>query len=616
MMVGNRTPLSAARERLFLVLMLLLPFILLASLELGLRLVGFGGDLPLFVESVTVPGALEANPEVADRYMATAGAPFSKIEPIPFRRSKSPDAYRLVVQGGSSAAGYPYGRWGGLAGMIGDRLEATFPGREVEVVTTAMSAVNSYTLADLAEEIVAIKPDAVLIYAGHNEYIGVLGVGSALTSSSSQATARLRLRLRSLRLYQLIEWGVVQGKVVASLLARDRRSFFAKVASGSQIPYGSEAYRAGIEQFETNLDSLLARYAQAGIPVYIGTLVSNEKDLSPLAGEPDEGVDRVGWNELMEQQHMLREAGDLTAARGAVERLLELDPDAADAWFGLGQLEHAAERPSKARVAFLRARDLDRLRFRAPGDFEASIRRLAERHGATVVEVEDRFRESAPEGLIGHELMLEHVHPNAEGYFLLADTFYEALRRDGVIGDWRSAPARDEALADMPLTEIDRLLGRYTVHELVAGPPFTDSPRPFVLPVPGNEAERLAQQLLAGEIEWLEAMEAMLQLRREQGRTADAARVSRLIAQALPTEHEPNLAAGLLLAQLGRHARARLYLKRALRAAPDDVSTWAALVEADLALGDEESGAAHLIRLRDLAPEHPLVLSRAASDVH
>jgi tetratricopeptide (TPR) repeat protein len=594
--------------------MLLLPFILLATLELGLRLVGFGGNHPLFIESVTVPGALEANPKVADRYMATAGAPFSKIEPIPFRRSKSPDAYRIVVQGGSSAAGYPYGRWGGLAGMLGDRLEATFPGHEVEVVTTAMSAVNSYTLADLAEEIVAIEPDAVLVYAGHNEYIGVLGVGSALTSSSSQTMARLRLRLRHLRLYQLIEWGVVQGKVIARLLARDRSSFFAKVASGSQIAYGSEAYRAGIKQFETNLESLLARYARAGIRVYIGTLVSNEKDLAPLAGDPGEKVDRIAWNTLMEQQHKLREAGDLAAARGAVKGLLELDPDAADAWFALGQLEYAADRSFEAREAFLRARDFDRLRFRAPGAFEALIRRLAARHGATVVEVEDRFRERVPEGLIGREIMLEHVHPNGEGYFLLADAFYEALRHDAVIGDWGSAPSRDEALTDMPLTEIDQLLGYYTVQELIAGPPFTDSPRPFMLPAPRNEVERLAQQLRAGEIEWLEAMETLLKLRREQGRTADAARISRLIAQALPAEHTPNLTAGLLLMKLGRHARARRYLERALQASPNDVSTWAALVEADLALGDKESVAKRLIHLRELAPEHPLVLRRAASE--
>jgi hypothetical protein len=57
------------RERLFFVIMLLLPFVLLVALEFGLRLVGFGDDYPLFIESASVPQALEANPEVARRYM-------------------------------------------------------------------------------------------------------------------------------------------------------------------------------------------------------------------------------------------------------------------------------------------------------------------------------------------------------------------------------------------------------------------------------------------------------------------------------------------------------------------------------------------------------------------
>ena len=298
---GERTPTSpksprTPRERLFFVVMLLIPVLFLATLELGLRVGGFGGDHPLFVDSTAVAGSLEANPEVARRYMATTGAPFSTIAPIPFRDSKSPDAYRIVVQGGSSAAGYPYGRWAGLAGMLGDRLEATFPEHEIEVVTTAMSAVNSHTLADLAGEIVMIEPDAVLIYAGHNEFVGVMGVGSALTSSGSQFMATLQLKLRQLRLYQLMEWGMAQLKVVARLLSDDRSSFFAKVASGAQIAYDSETYRAGIEQFETNLDDLLARYAEAGISVYIGTLVSNEKDLPPFVGTPDESIDRAEWD--------------------------------------------------------------------------------------------------------------------------------------------------------------------------------------------------------------------------------------------------------------------------------------------------------------------------------
>ncbi|CAM5180859.1 hypothetical protein [Alishewanella longhuensis] len=57
-----------------------------------------------------------------------------------------------MVQGGSTAAGYPYGMGAALAGMLEQRLRRTFPEQPIEVVNTALSAVNSYTLLDFADE--------------------------------------------------------------------------------------------------------------------------------------------------------------------------------------------------------------------------------------------------------------------------------------------------------------------------------------------------------------------------------------------------------------------------------------------------------------------------------
>ena len=49
-----------------------------------------------------------------------------------------------------------------------------------------MAAVNSYVLLDFVDEILDVDPDAVLIYAGHNEYLGVFGVASGLTATRSR----------------------------------------------------------------------------------------------------------------------------------------------------------------------------------------------------------------------------------------------------------------------------------------------------------------------------------------------------------------------------------------------------------------------------------------------
>ena len=67
-----------------------------------------------------------------------------------------------------------------------------------------MAAVNSYALLDFADEIIAQQPDAVLVYVGHNEFLGILGVGSTMRFAASPALTRTFLAVRELRLFQLI----------------------------------------------------------------------------------------------------------------------------------------------------------------------------------------------------------------------------------------------------------------------------------------------------------------------------------------------------------------------------------------------------------------------------
>ena len=167
---------------LFYGILVSIPVLFFVVLEGSLRLAGFGETWPLFIPVDKAPDYLAANPAVVKRFVADRSrTPYVKILPVPFPEHKAPGTFRLFVQGGSSAAGWPYGYGASLGGMLQHRLQATFPQRTIEVIDTAMVAVNSYTLLDFADEIIAQQPDAVLIYAGHNEYLGILGVGSVVS---------------------------------------------------------------------------------------------------------------------------------------------------------------------------------------------------------------------------------------------------------------------------------------------------------------------------------------------------------------------------------------------------------------------------------------------------
>lgn len=546
-----RRKVERQRRRVFVLLTWLLPFAGILLAEGGLRLGGFGHTYPLFVPVRRAAGYVHANPQVIRRFMVNeADAPSLRIRPVPFRLKKTPQTLRLVVQGGSTAEGYPYGYPASPAGMLQQRLQHTFPERRVEVITTATAAVNTYTLLDYSNEILEHRPDAVVIYAGHNEYLGILGVGSTFAVSRYRPLVLTFLWLRDVRLLQLGRRGLAALQVAPEVPSR--RTLMERVVDRDRIPYGSPLYRRGLEQYRTNLRALLRRYREAAIPVLIGTLVSNERDRPPFLSSQGPGVDAEAWQRSFEAGRLALESGDPASALVELDGAVRSDDLHAKGHFWRGRALEELGRFSEAREAYIAARDRDELRFRAPREINAILRRVAAEEEAHVVEVEEAFHRRAKNGLVGNDLMLEHLHPNVAGYFVLADAFYEALRVHKLLGPWGTPVPRDVARREIPVTEVDRLFGEYRIGYLTAGWPFTVPEEEYELPPPNNRTERIAQEYYRGSYGWPDAMRRLLDLYRSRRETENAARVAVLVADAFPYQAEDQLAAATLLDQLGR----------------------------------------------------------------
>jgi tetratricopeptide (TPR) repeat protein len=548
----------------FYIIALLLPIIFFGLLEGAARVLGLAAVEPLFVDGP--PGYLRPNEAVIDRFFIhSSRAPRVSIDTTFFRKEKGDDAFRVVVQGGSSAAGFPYGKWASLAGMLGQRLQRSEPDRDIEVISTAMSAINSYALLDFADEIIAIDPDAVLIYAGHNEYLGVLGVGSAYGAGRSPLFTRLLLQLRRSQLFRAMQSAYGAMTPAPDSDAQKSGTLMARIAHDRAIAYGSPVYRAGVEQFSRNLSALLGRYAKANVPVLIGSLVSNENGLSPFIS--------VAGNET------------------SLKALRELKPDArpaensADGFFAIGrQLERSGE-PVKARGGYQWARDLDALRFRAPTKMNDVIREAAAENGATFVDVEATLSSSSRNGIIGNGLMLEHLHPNLRGYFLLADAYFRSLLRRASGPGWNEGPKRAVAWQEIPVTEIDDLAAGYRLRYLKADWPFQEQRQQVTIEPPRNAVEQIAQAWFFGKIDWQQAMQQALTHYQKVGRLDQAAKIAMNLVVAFPFESRPHYVSGRLLLADGQPERALNYLAKAVRLAPADSESGFALSEAYLATG-------------------------------
>jgi len=428
------------------------------------------------------------------------------------------------------------------------RLQRAYPDRNVEVINTGMAAVTSYVLLDFADEIIAQQPDAVVVYTGHNEYLGIGGVGSSLVSARSPMLARGIATLRRLHLYRSLERAFASLSPAADPLAAREGTLMSRVAAERSIPLGSPLYQQGLTQFRGNLKRLLQRYRAAGVPVFIGTLASNERDQPPFASAPPEAGE------------------DSALVRFERARMLETSGD------------HAT-----ARIEYLAASDRDELRFRAPQAFNQLIRETAEAAGATVVDVQAAFAAASSNGIISAGLMLEHVHPNVDGYFQLASAYFPRLVQ------WAGPAAVivDDATArhEIPVTEVDRLHGEYRVAMLKNDWPFVPERRPTTLPAATTRIEEIAQSWFAGRLTWLEAMNEALVTYQQDSNHLEAARVAANLAEAFVNAAEPQYTAGRLLLRAEQAERGLHYLRRAVAIDASRVEYQLSLAQAQFMLG-------------------------------
>ena len=523
--------LSKSKKLVFRLTAFILPFAFLGLLEGILRLTGYGHDTSLFVPFPNDASKVVMNRYASERYFSdTVNATKGYYEP--FNKKKLSGTLRLFVLGESTAAGYPYFHNGSFHRWLQYRLNHALPNQRVEVINLALTAVNSYTILDFARQLTPYQPDAVMIYVGHNEYYGALGVASTSRIGSNATMIALLLKLRSLRLVQLIDNLIYRIKTGNGKLTDNRENLMKRMAAKQAIAKNSTDYQAGIHQFESNMTLLCQLFAQNKVPVFLSTLVSNEKDLKPFN----------------------------SAGRG------ELSANAA---FSAGAQAYSARKFDLAKKEYVTAKERDLLRFRAPEAMDQIIRKLAHSNPYLhLVDVRAAFDLASPHAILGHETLLEHVHPNLYGYALMADAYYQALKKYQVIkADAQNEMTFNQLWHQMPVTEVDSLFGAYQVMMLKAGWPF-NQPIPASYKRGHSVAAQIAGPLSVGSITWSQANDALFKNSLATGDKRTALKATEAALLDNPGNIQYYLYAARLNFDLGNYLQSEFYFIQAYRLFP------------------------------------------------
>ena len=413
------------------ILLVVTPFLLLTGLEIYLRHTGYGLDERLFIPAGQTrhqrsTATYQLNQELHRKYYPTDDPMVKGLIPrIRMKQQKSDEDFRVFCLGGSTTGG-PF------PAILNELLIRSEVNKVAEVVNLGITTFNSYQVLDIAKKLPQYDPDLLIIYMGHNEIYGPLGVGSKVALGTSREVINLVLRLREFKIYQLAN------NIYSSLRASpDRsgkeRSPYKMMVNSSLTPRHPLREQA-IENFTENLHEILSIADRHQIPVIVGTIVSNLRDWRPFDSEPPpDTLDVARWQQLLESGKAAFEQNRLEEAKRIYQAAIELFPDHAQTHFDLGHVYLAMGHRDKAERSFVTARDLDVLPIRAPSAVNETIRRVAEEADVVLADFEAVFQDHHAETVMGKPVFFEHLHPTVPGDYLIAGHLTNIILDEGYL---------------------------------------------------------------------------------------------------------------------------------------------------------------------------------------
>jgi tetratricopeptide (TPR) repeat protein len=514
-MKATEEKFSFKKKKIFGYITLLFPIALLIATELLLRWFNYGGNLDLVVKT-TIQGKeyYTLNREVARRYFTQKGIGVPEAYDDYFEIKKQPNTKRIFMLGESTMAGYPFDYNATAPRLLKDRLVQLLPQYNIEVINVGLAAVNSYTVLDFVKELVNYEPDAFIVYLGHNEFYGAMGIGSTEYLGQWRSLVNLYIQLRNFKLFLLVRDGIVSLRnLFHSDVTPQQGTLMEMMVREKVILHNSKEYQIAKSNFEANLRDIIKIAKEHSVPIVLSTLTSNIRDQKPFLAAFSKTTSEQAkkeWQSRIDKGMKLFHSGDFTQAKEQFQSAIQIDSLNAEAHFFLGKCHDTLGRYDEAKIAYQKARDYDGLRFRASTDFNQLIKLLCQNENVFLADAEKSFEDHSPHGLVGNTVMLEHLHPNFDGYFLLAKTFYRTLFDNLLFApknEWHTERnLSDEEFRKIAgVTEFDLECAKFRIFQLTNGWPFLHASEPQKEFIAENFVQELAVRYVIGKLPWSDA---------------------------------------------------------------------------------------------------------------
>ncbi|MBW7997277.1 MAG: tetratricopeptide repeat protein [Candidatus Glassbacteria bacterium] len=403
--------------------------------------VGFSEVHPLFM-----PGEVQDGRSM----METAENKLSLFNPQRFPRRKEPGTFRIFTLGGSTTYGRPYADQTSFAGWLRVLLEKSGEEeRNYEVINAGGVSYASYRVVKVLEELLDYEPDLFVVYTGHNEFLEARTYENFYSEQGS-FTSGLKRMLQGLETYRLLDgfYRKVKGggrdegsgakpRGGATTLTAEVQTLLDRTA-GMDLYHRDSTFSRGVfEHFDYNIGRIKQLCIKAGVPVLFLEPVDNLKDFSPFKSEENIRLDmnsRRRFSAVLAEGMGLLSNGLLDRGITRLREAVATDSLYAAGHFYLGRALLEAEDTVEAAERFFYARELDVCPLRAQQPIhEILLRHTSGSDNSDLIRLPLMFAAFSPGGIVGDEMLIDHIHPYPEGHLRIAMEILGWMREEGYV---------------------------------------------------------------------------------------------------------------------------------------------------------------------------------------